>query len=282
MARYCIGKCRCRLCKDAHNVYQLDRRRKMAYGTWAGNVPAEPVRAHVRALMEAPEPWQHLADRAGVGRSTVSQLLYGNKATGKTSRSIRKTSADRLLALTPQPTCPYVDATGSRRRAQALLSIGWTYKAQAELVGLGEKAYQVALKNKRLSVRTADRLKQVYERLENTPAPVNPYSRRAKGAALRARYMPPAAWDPDTIDDPAIDPFDAGGEPIVDEVAVERVCQGVGLWSALHRCEQDEVLRQLLHVRQWTPSRIGKHLRIGGGHLAGRLATLERTLREAP
>lgn len=123
-----------------------------------------------------------------------------------------------------------IDATGTRRRIQALMSIGWSGgRIMAELgwpgANLGAQFYQQA----RVHRRTAERVSAVYVRLADTPGP----SSRTRKLAARKGWLEPLWWDADTIDDPAYNPHVVvGGCPChnchpqaVDPIAVERfVC----------------------------------------------------------
>ena len=102
-AKYVIERCRCAPCRRANAEYQKRRQRRNGYGLPA-QVPARPVREHVRALMPSPYPgahdgmgWRRIADLAGVSRSTVSALIWGRR--GKPTERIKRETAEKLLAL---------------------------------------------------------------------------------------------------------------------------------------------------------------------------------------
>lgn len=118
-----------------------------------------------------------------------------------------------------------VDATGTRRRIQALLAIGWTgQQIMAELgwkpgTNLGAQFYQQA----RVHRRTADRVAEVYRRLSDTPGP----SSRTRRKALDRGYLPPIYWDDDLIDDPDHDPRrDQTDNGVEDPVVIDRLVNG--------------------------------------------------------
>src|SRR5260370_42229854 len=77
-----------------------------------------------------------IATLAGVPRSAVLHLLYGDPARGEPpGRRIRIGTARRLLAVCPLPenlaATAAVDAAGSRRRLHALGAAGWSRRGPA-------------------------------------------------------------------------------------------------------------------------------------------------------
>jgi hypothetical protein len=112
-----------------------------------------------------------------------------------------------------------IDPTGTRRRLHALIALGWPTAIIFAEAGMP--------KNSRIGryptvhIETAAKIKAVYERLSMTPGP----SPRSRMLARKAGYLPPLAWDDDTIDDPNAQPM--AEQPVeVDEVAVRRALFG--------------------------------------------------------
>lgn len=121
-----------------------------------------------------------------------------------------------------------VDATGTHRRLQALMAIGWSLPAiAAHLNDRGPNIRRVLLAP-RLTRRLADRIAAVYENLCMTrPAGHDRTSiaaiARTRIFAARRGWLPPLAWD-----DIDTDPHPATVESTrdVDEVAVELATHG--------------------------------------------------------
>lgn len=84
-------------CSDASLSADIDRRRRAGIEPAAEKVPAEPVRAHVRSLMDAGIPFLTVAERAEVSKSVVKALLYGKR--GRVQIAITAAHAERLLAV---------------------------------------------------------------------------------------------------------------------------------------------------------------------------------------
>lgn len=201
--------CRCRRCKDANNAFARDVRRRKAQRGWAGKptwVDAERVRQHVRALMAEGPGWEHIAEVAGVGQGTVSHLLYGGQGRLPTTR-MRPDTAEKLLALRLEEVLlpgVMVDATGTRRRMQALAAIGWTASEQGRRIGWAPTNVTKLFRADKAKVeaRTADLVRRLYDELSMTPAPPGRPATQARNWAARNGWLPPLAWDDDLIDLP--------------------------------------------------------------------------------
>lgn len=138
-----------------------------------------------------------------------------------------------------------VPAVGSRRRLQALMTLGWTSPQLADHLGWDPKEVWRKLSvRERVTATSAEQIAELYERLWDSRPPT-PRSWQAVRAmtktlnnARRRGWAPPMAWD--DIDDPNERPkhrlLSAG--PIVDEIAVERRKPG-------NAAERGEVIRQM-------------------------------------
>lgn len=262
---YVLDKCRCYPCAEAASQYEHTRQRMALYGrgTPTQLTDAEPVREHVRALMAAGLGWKRVADAAGVSRSTLGNMLYGRMRDGRREapkRRVRRVVADKLLAV-GMPTLDdlggrqLVDATGTRRRLQALSALGWSNVKLAARLGMTPSNYGKTVQSARIYAEHAREVRELYDELSTQlPEPASGYDAagiaRVKAAAERNRWAPPMAWDDDLIDDPRAEP-DRGliraRDFVIDEVAVERVMSGDReLARQLHPRERREVITRLL------------------------------------
>lgn len=128
-----------------------------------------------------------------------------------------------------------VEASGTVRRVQALVAlghtlssvareIGWTLPNLSRLVYTGSIPYAA-----RVEVRTAQAVFRVYDRLSMV-RPDGLLAGRARAHAAARGWLPPLAWDDDTIDDPCAAPAEpAGVKCVVDGCAEPR-------WIALGLC----------------------------------------------
>lgn len=96
------------------------------------------------------------------------------------------------------------DSIGVERRLRALVAIGYDNNDLARETGLDPTWISKLLNNPRTRVNehTRDNVVKVYDRLSMTPGP----SQRARDRARRHGWVPPLAWDDETIDDPATQP----------------------------------------------------------------------------
>jgi hypothetical protein len=150
---------------------------------------------------------------------------------------------------------PRTDATGTRRRLQALMRCGYSLPLLAGRLGCSRQELRLKLHERgSVTAATARAVAALYDELWDRPPPES--SHYEKVAASRTRnyarnrgYPLPLAWDDDTIDDPAAQP--APG------------------WERSHR----RVRGTLTEDAAWL---------LGGGeapvHVAGRLGVREATL----
>lgn len=104
-----------------------------------------------------------------------------------------------------------VDATGTRRRIEALVWCGWSLARLSARLGTSDSHARKILTSRRVAAATERAVRELYRELwSQAPPEAAPYDRRAASRArsfARARgWVPPAAWDDDEIDDPAARP----------------------------------------------------------------------------
>lgn len=101
-----------------------------------------------------------------------------------------------------------VDATGTRRRLQALSAIGWSIPRLERACGLRRWRLDDALTKPRIARGPAELVTHIYDDYwDKPPVCLTTGERtgraRALSTARRNRWAPPMAWDDDTIDLPA-------------------------------------------------------------------------------
>lgn len=266
---YVIDRCRGAACREAIRVYEQHRRRQRAYGRHA-YADAAPAVEHVRSLMAAGLGWKRIAEKAGVASSSVYPLLYGrpDRNGGRPRTKARKATVDALLAV-PMPGLDdfggghVIDGTGTRRRLQALVAIGWAKSRLADRLGwlpgnLGRLIEGSAM----VTVATARAVRALYDELWST-APETPtrYDRasvsRARRLAAARGWQPPMAWDDDTIDEPEVDLDETESATDLDEIAIERAIAGDR--ATLTADERLEAIRRM-HRAGLTDRQIGARL----------------------
>jgi hypothetical protein len=181
-----------------------------------------PVLAHVMSLHDAGMSYGSIASAAGLNRSTLTKIVRDRqpKVTQRIATALYSVTGPVYDGVDPEDET-FVPRIGAVRRVQALLAIGWTHKAMSALVGQGSNwtANFVHQQGTWVTRRNHLRVVALYDELWDKPGP----SAATRGRAARKGYLPPLAWDDDSIDDPA-----AWGNVTVecddyDEVMVERL-----------------------------------------------------------
>lgn len=156
----------------------------------------------------------------------------------------------------------FVPSAGTRRRLQALAVLGHSASALAPRLRMSAD-YVSKLRsctNHPLMRRsTHDAVTVVYDALWVT-AVTSPDGRRCATLAARAGWLPPAAWDDDSIDDPAAQPAMPDDTSDLDEFEVELLMAGerrVAKWA--RSAERLEAVRRLA-ARGMTDNEIGARL----------------------
>ncbi|MEU5772643.1 hypothetical protein ABZ819_04975 [Streptomyces venezuelae] len=194
--------CKCDIChpafRRARKQYNVNRQLGRP-----GLVDATPAREHLQKL-QLTMTWGQIV-AAGACEARNLQLI----ADGRRSQ-IRRSTLTKILAVTPQPPAPgkYVDATGLRRRLQALRVLGWSACRLADAASSAEARIQLICSGEQPTVRQvlAVKILKVYEELSQIPAPPGRSATRTTRHALANGWAPPSAWDDDTIDDPTATP----------------------------------------------------------------------------
>lgn len=173
---------------------ESDYRRRVRMGIYKYR-DAGPAREHVLKLRALGWTYVQIAATAQVSTWVPHKL-----ATGVT-RNLWGESEEAILALPLEPRGSHrgVDGTGTYRRCEALLWMGWPWAEMDRRAGL--KPYTLATLRTRkepVSFRVAQAIAATYAELSHLPGP----SKMTATKARRSGYAPPAAWDEDTIDDP--------------------------------------------------------------------------------
>ncbi|MCX4863499.1 MULTISPECIES: hypothetical protein [unclassified Streptomyces] len=189
--------CRRPECEQANYRYMSRLRLDNARGQHRRIASTQTI-AHVERLIANGWNQTQIASAAGLGERTVGQLLQGRAYVYVgTARSIL------AIHVGPPPYTPRnVDATGSRRRIQALVAIGWPLNQLAPRVGLNVFALGHIANGDLQQVRstTAALITRHYRQLSRTPGE----NVRARKMAQKRGWHGPLAWD--DIDDPKAQP----------------------------------------------------------------------------
>ncbi|CAL9668381.1 hypothetical protein SUDANB145_07281 (plasmid) [Streptomyces sp. enrichment culture] len=241
----------------AHTHMQARRRRLKALGQWQPYVDAEPVRQHLRKVNAAGMPYRAINERLRLPHESSLQYLMWGKGKWGPGQKVRRETAELVLAYWPTlddfPDLALIDATGTRRRVEALAVQGWSRNWVGEQVGIRPEHFRKAVKRDRVEARLARAVVAVYDRwwdqdpLEHGVRR-NPVA-RVKADAARAGFHSALAWDDDTIDDPNAAPMTDASEPVATEGGNVAARWLMGESVILDREARREVLQYLF---EWT------------------------------
>jgi hypothetical protein len=138
-----------------------------------------------------------------------------------------------------------VDATGTRRRLQALAAIGWPTTHLATRLGTSQRSVQRWYHQRTVQRSIAERVAALYEALSMIPGP----NLAARTRAHAAGWVPPLAWDDEVLDLPSGQPCSNLRQALpawdVDDVAVDRACHGEQVGRQLTLAERITAVKRL-------------------------------------
>ncbi|MFF1499709.1 hypothetical protein ACFVZR_07495 [Streptomyces sp. NPDC058316] len=211
----CYVDYHCRRPECVERYTQQNRARRLAHanGTWDKFIDAEPVRQHLLALHAAGITIYRVAALTGMEYANVriyTQHGYGNSEPRR--QRVTPEVAARFLALDINEITPAkVDATGLRRRIQALAAIGWPTEHVASRAGLSPRHISTLVRQPMVLASTAQAITTTYDDLRHRSARRNGVSNnvanRTRNRAAAKRWPPPKYWDETgAIDDPHFTP----------------------------------------------------------------------------
>jgi hypothetical protein len=273
---YVKDRCRCTDCTSANTAAGRAVHRAQTFGRWRPFVDAAPVRAHIRALRAAGIGVEQIAVLAGIATSHVRELAGPGRDGNPGIRRVRPETARQVLRIlvdqANRAPRSHVAATGTRRRLQALIAVGWPHDELAARLGRSSAGLRRSMLSDSVTAQTAQDVSALYEQLWNLRLPQSTEDQRAADAARAFAadrgWLPPLAWDDiDTDPDHRHHAQHAEPDDDLDEIAIERALAGDGVrLEHLTPAEQDEVVRRLTER--------GKSIR----DIAQQLATTKRTI----
>lgn len=117
-----------------------------------------------------------------------------------------------------------LEATGSRRRLQAVCFMGWSVDYIYDNFNLAHSVQQNILSGKTQIIlqSTYDSIILIYDKLSMQLGP----SKQTREKAIQKGWHSCLAWDEETIDDPSEEPNLGNGEPVLDEILIEKITLG--------------------------------------------------------
>lgn len=192
--------CRQPECRNAHRAY-CKRYRNKTFNTGALREDAQTAARHCRKL--AAQGWseRQIAQAADCDDRLIHNLLHG------ISQKVNPGITNKILSARPQDTgeaaLGLVDATGTIRRAQALVALGYQMKDIGAAINMTAKQISRTLQGHHPYVhgRTAQGMAEIYETWSKQPGPCG----KTRRTAAQRGWHGPEAWD-DDIDDPQAQP----------------------------------------------------------------------------
>lgn len=230
---------------------------------------ATEVRLHIASLTGSGASYRAIAEAAGVSVQAISRLAHGQK-------QVRRSTAAQVLGVTARALHhrdagdKFVPDIGTRRRIQALMTLGHGHADIAEAAGRGRVASWTAnllhQPGQWVTQTNAEAVRAAYRHL-STRAGTNGWARRS---ATQRGYPGPLAWD--DIDDPYASPDLTEDEP-------SPSCRGIDLEGL------EWILDQEVHTWESLQSRLGLTraaieracYRAGRGDLVIRVTAASRT-----
>lgn len=199
--------CRLAPCVERRQRWADERKMAIRNGTWQPYVDAAPVRHHIRALLAAGLTQDRIAALAGLPHQSVADFTGGIRGRGIRHHTAPEKAA-RILAIDPRIASNVrVDATGTHRRIQALVAIGWPLTYISVRSGLHSTRVDQILRSDTIRIETRQRIADGYDAIRGLKPERNGVpEHKAKLARQRAKakhWPPPKYWDrfPDAIDD---------------------------------------------------------------------------------
>lgn len=199
--------CRCLPCTSASAEYGRRRPRLRAYGRLEQLIPVETVATHLAWLSTQGVGWEQAATLAGVGRTTIEQILYPSAHRRGVTPRVAAAVMSVLPTLDDLADAALTPSAGTQRRLQALMVLGWPLTQIQQTCGLS--ALGRCLTRDLVTARTARAVRDFYD-THWTTGPTAGDRRaqavidRTRARAEQAGWLPPLAWDDDTIDDPDV------------------------------------------------------------------------------
>jgi hypothetical protein len=220
--------CRCYPCCSAWAAY----REEQQHADWKPFVDAQPIREHLAYLAANGIGLMRVAEIVGVHMSTL-QRMRGRVGKRDANQRVRTELAAAILAIQPDLRTidtatdgGFIDATGTHRRTQALIALGFPATYIAGRIGMSPNHFSEFMRRPQVTAENARAIRSLYDEL----AMKNPAAYGiVPGSITRARRMAeangwalPLEWDDDWIDDPGAQPYwarrtDGGDERPVTE-----------------------------------------------------------------
>ncbi|MET9957394.1 hypothetical protein ABZ135_38370 [Streptomyces sp. NPDC006339] len=203
------ARCPCEKCRPVHSAYRRRVYRLQGYGLWQPHIDATQTREHINYLHQAGISYLQIAEQSGLSGNQVRRIAH------KVVKQVRTETAEVILALTLEGMRRKVlPATGSARRLQALVAVGWPFASVAPHIGMDPRGITRVIHQPYIFRTTADAIVVAFEQMKNLKPEDNGVSligaQKSRRLAERRGWPDPLWWeDMGHIDNPAFDPATA-------------------------------------------------------------------------
>lgn len=196
-------------CRDHYDAVLNRQAATEGYGR--GYRDSEKVHAHLASLREAGLGYKRIGELSGVDRRTIQRIVKSDTVSGRVEAKLLSVDVPAQPHLVSLPSAK-IDATGTRRRLQALAAIGYHYEGLADRLGMDHSnIWRLATGYKPLVyARVAREVDELFQKLQLTPAPPSQGAMKAINRAKKNGWPLPLSWDEDSIDNPNATPQFAG------------------------------------------------------------------------
>lgn len=191
-------------CRKHHEQRQRSRAEREGWSQ-LGLLPAQEIAEYIDSLRASGLGWTTIASLSDVQERHLRGIRH--------QQYVHPGTAVRIMAVQPgahdlQADNADIPAVGTKRRIRGLQRMGYTNVMLAEHSGLNIRTVDITLSDQLTQVKasTARRIAEVFSALQLVAPPDTYGSRRARLRAERKGWLPPLAWDEDTIDDPNAEP----------------------------------------------------------------------------
>ncbi len=268
-----VAGCRCPEARRANTRYAHERKRRTAKAAFGAappyTVPVETARDVLQQLEATGWTRRQIEAASGIKRDRLSRIAGGTAR--PVSTTVFHSTYRRLddLRRLPTPIAPsaLIDGTGTHRRLQALVTIGYPKCELAQMLGIGRS---LQLRD-RVTKRNADKVAELYQQLQHTPGP----SPAARAYGTRHGWLHPGWWDDDTIDDPTHQPHTSDAphrHDDIDPIAVDLACAGRDVGRTLTRAERITAVLRLVEDNGYSQPAAARQLGIHERQVARDLA----------
>lgn len=217
----------------------------------------------VRRHLDSGASFAAIANAAGIAETTLRPLAVGQRSDIKW----RVLFALRDAQVTPNSNPrDFIPRDLTVKRIHSLTALGYTLKQQGRLAGVCVATGKWR-ENRNVTVAFATAIRDLYQRIGDTPAPETAgyAAAQARAWARRNGADVPASWDdPGTLAWPDGWQHDTIDDAGIDEMKVLRATEGdLTAAATLTPDERTEVVRAL-NARGWVDALIGRHIGYSG------------------